>query len=303
MSADPFSDVLRLTEARSVMTGGFSAGGRWALRIPRPDQITIAAIAKGSCLLRLDGHKTALRIEEGDVGLLSGTSGFVIGSDLEGPITEVAVRDKRGRVEQISARSETTVLVGRVSLHPSSAALLTDVLPPRIHIKASSPRAPSLRWLVEELFAEAVSPVPGTGVASEKLAELLFVQILRAHVASTKTLPASWMRATTDDRIVRALKLVHDAPGRAWSVDELARAAAMSRTRFAVRFKAVAGIAPLEYLTEWRMQLARQRLRDGDSSIAELASTLGYASESAFSNAFKRVVGTAPRNYRNEARA
>ncbi|MFT3694026.1 MAG: AraC family transcriptional regulator [Kofleriaceae bacterium] len=303
MSADPFSDVLRLTEAKSVMTGGFTAGGKWALHIPRPDVITIAAIAKGSCLLRLDGHKTAIRVDEGDVGLLSGDSGFVIGSDLTAPIHEVEATDKRGRIDQINRGGETTVLVGRVSLQPSSAALVMDVLPSRIHIKASSPRAASLRWLIEELLAEATSPVPGTGVASEKLAELLFVQILRAHVASTKTLPASWMRATTDERISRALKLVHETPGRSWSVDQLAKAAAMSRTRFAVRFKAVAGTAPLEYLTEWRMHLARQRLREADSSIGELASELGYASESAFSNAFKRIVGKAPRMYRASVRA
>ncbi len=304
MSTDPFSDVLRLTEAKSVMAGGFAVGGTWGLRIPKPNLIVFAAIAKGSCWLRLDSQpKKPLQLHEGDVGLLDGSTRFFIGSSLDAPALDVEPSDMGGRVEEISANPDTVVLIGRVSMHPSSAALLTDVLPPRVHIRASSPKAAGLRWLVEQLLEEQRTKLPGTSVASEKLAELLFVQILRAHVANGSALPAGWLRATGDERIMRALRSIHEEPGRAWNLDDLAKAAAMSRTRFAVQFKAVAGIAPLAYLGEWRMRLAQKSLREDATSINELARSLGYSSESAFSNAFKRITGSAPRVYRTTERA
>ena len=295
--SDPLSDVLRMTEAHSVMAGGFAIAGTWGFKIPRPNLIVFSAIAKGSCWLRLDGHKSALHLQEGDVGLLDGTRGFRIGSSPDAPTEEVEATDMGGHIEELSPHPDCVVLIGRVSLHPASAALLMDVLPPRIHVRASSPNAAGPRWLIEQLLVEQRAKLPGTGVASERLAELLFIQILRAHVGSGSLTPG-WLRATSDERIVRALSAIHAAPGRAWTLEELAKAAAMSRTRFAVHFKAVAGVAPLAYLGAWRMRLAQKHLREDTTSVAQLARSLGYASESAFSSAFKRITGMPPRSYR-----
>jgi AraC-like DNA-binding protein len=130
----------------------------------------------------------------------------------------------------------------------------------------------------------------------------MFVQILRAHLQSSDPLAAGWLRAVADKRIAPALRLMHAEPGRAWKLGQLAKTAAMSRTAFAVHFKAVAGVAPLTYLTHWRMRLAERALREENVSVSVLARSLGYASDSAFSNAFKRVVGSAPRLYRGAAR-
>jgi AraC-like DNA-binding protein len=96
---------------------------------------------------------------------------------------------------------------------------------------------------------------------------------------------------------------MHGDPGRSWRPDELAKVAAMSRTTFALHFKTVAGVAPLAYLTEWRMRLAERALREENGPVAALARSLGYTSESAFSNAFKRVTGSAPKRYRTAVRA
>jgi len=95
---------------------------------------------------------------------------------------------------------------------------------------------------------------------------------------------------------------MHGDPARSWQLNELAKAVAMSRTTFAVHFRTVAGIAPLTYLAEWRMRLAQRALRDEETSVAALARSLGYGSESAFSNAFKRIVGRSPKAYRSAAR-
>jgi AraC-like DNA-binding protein len=300
MSIDPLSDVLRLTEARSVVSGGYAIGGTWGFRSAAPGVVVFAAIAHGSCWIRIEGTKQATKLEAGDVGLLSGRDGWFIGSSPAAPALDISAHDKeRGGFVDLGPSRDCVVLFGRVSLHPSSAALLTDVLPPSVHVRASSPRAPPLRWLIEALLAEQVSATPGADVASEKLAELLFVQILRADFDAAM-LPPGWLRVVRDERLGRALRSMHDDPARAWTLDELAKAAAMSRTRFAVAFKSTAGVAPLAYLTEWRMRLAQRALLREGATIRQLAESLGYASESAFSSAFKRVVGVAPGTYREE---
>ncbi|NUP07470.1 MAG: AraC family transcriptional regulator [Polyangiaceae bacterium] len=298
---DPLSDVLRLTDAESVMSGGFAAGGRWALRFPPPKKIKFFALTRGTCLLRVDGEKNAATFEPGDVFLATGRKGFVFASS---PGTEP--RDARRVFARdtfvtIGDGADHVFIAGHVSLNPSNGALLTDVLPPTIHVRAASPQAAMLHWIVEHIVHERGSSEPGSAVVSAQLAQLLFVQIVRAHLADA-SLPPGWLRAVADVRIAPAMRLMHAEPAREWTVEELAKAAAMSRTTFADRFKSVAGVAPLTYLTQWRMHLAQRRLRDHDESILELAESLGYASESSFSNAFKRVIGIAPRNYRLAAR-
>jgi AraC-like DNA-binding protein len=122
---------------------------------------------------------------------------------------------------------------------------------------------------------------------------------LRAHFDTAEPLAAGWLRAVTDKRLAPALRLMHGDPGRSWQLEELAKAAAMSRATFALYFKSVAGIAPMSYLTEWRMRLAEQALRENRMHIGDIGRSLGYMSESAFSNAFKRVTGRSPMHFKN----
>lgn len=306
MSDDPLSDVLRLAEASSVVSGGFIAGGVWALRFPPPNRLKFSAVARGTCWLRVDGVEPAVLLQEGDVVVLDGRRGFVVANDLATPTQDAyrVLATKRDGFAEVGngARGECVILSGMMALNPASGALLTDVLPDIVHVRAVSPRAAPLRWIVEQILEERSSSQPGAAVASTQLAQLLFVQVLRAHAASAGTLPSSWLRAISDERLAPALRLMHGEPRRTWTLDELARATAMSRTTFATRFKAVAGVAPLAYLAQWRMRLAQHSLRQDDSSIAEIGANLGYTSESAFSNAFKRVTGAAPRDYRSVAR-
>ena len=301
MQSDPFSDLLRLTRARLVGTGGFAVRGTWGFRVAAPRQIVLAAVAHGSCWLRLE-HHAPMRLEHGDVGLLSGRSSIVTANAPSGPTIDVPLVDKGGRVERMSDTPDCILLAGRIALDRANEALLSGVLPPYILVRASSPRAAGLRALVEQLLDEQTSALPGSRVASEKIAELLFIQVLRAHVATSDGLPPGWLAAVTDRRVIRALRLMHDEPGRGWTVDALATAAGMSRTRFAIHFRAVAGVTPLAYLGAWRMRLAQRVLLEEDAPVRVLAETLGYGSESAFSHAFKRITGLTPRDYRVTAR-
>jgi AraC-like DNA-binding protein len=194
-------------------------------------------------------------------------------------------------------------LGGHVQLDPTSHELLADALPPWIHIRAELPQAAAFGWLLKQLVQEHASNLPGSKLASEQLAQLLFIQILRVHLATSESLPTGWLRALADPRIAPALRSIHREPSHSWGLEELARTAAMSRTMFAVRFKEVAGVAPLAYLAAWRMRLAMRALREEEVPVAMLARSLGYTSESAFSNAFKRMIGTSPKQYRSAARS
>jgi AraC-like DNA-binding protein len=305
MTSDPFSDILKLTNAETIVSGGFTAGGSWAIRFPAPNKIKFFALVKGNCWLRIDSHESPIRVEEGDVFLLSAQRSFVLASDLA-----VVPVDATGlftgtvyRTAKLGHGEDCIQIGGHVRLDQSSGGLLADVLPPLIHVKAATPHATVLRWLLDQLVREPVAELPGAALASEQLAQLLFVHILRVHVETSGLLARGWLRAVADQRLAPTLRLMHAEPGRAWQLEELAKAAAMSRTTFAHHFKTAAGVPPLTYLTEWRMRLAERALREENTPVSILAGQLGYTSESAFSNAFKRVTGNAPKRYRTASRA
>jgi AraC-like DNA-binding protein len=305
MSSDPFSDILKFTRAATLVTGGFTAGGSWAIRFPRPDKIKFFAVVKGTCWVRIEGEAKPGQVGPGDVGLLASPRTVVLSSDphLE-PIDAMGVfRGSGAKTAHLGSGEDFSYLGGHVSLDPTSQQLLADALPPWIHVPAGAPQATAFHWLLEQLVLEGSSNLPGSALASEQLAQLLFIQILRAHVNTSRTLPVGWLRALADPRIAPALRSMHKDPSHPWGLEELAKAAAMSRTTFAESFKAAAGVAPLGYLTAWRMRLAERALREDDTPVAELARSLGYTSESAFSNAFKRVTGSAPNRYRAAARS
>ncbi|MEO7715708.1 MAG: AraC family transcriptional regulator [Capsulimonas sp.] len=304
MIVDPFSDILKLTNAQTVVSGGFTAGGLWAMRFPPPDKMKFFALVKGSCWLSIDGNEAPVRIEAGDMFLVSAQRSFVLAADLTlEPLDAVTVfAGKKSRIAQVGDGDDCVQIGCHVRLDPASRRLLADVLPPLIHVRASSPQAAVLQWLLDQLVLEQAEELPGANVASAQLAQLMFVQLLRAYLADSESLPLGWLKALSDPEIAPVLRLMHGDPGKAWGLEELARAAAMSRTTFAVRFKSVAGVPPLTYLLNWRMRLAEHALREEDTTISDLGMSLGYTSESAFSNAFKRVMGSAPKRYRDAVR-
>jgi len=304
MNTDSFSDILKFANTQSVVSGGLTAGGRWAIRFRPPGKIKFFAIVKGNCWLRIDGEEVPVRVESGDVLLVSQRP-IVLADDLAViPVDATTLfAGNPNTIAKLGDGSDFFLLGGHVQLDPTSGGFLADVLPPLIHVKAASPQATVLQWLLDQLVRERAAELPGASLASAQLAQLMFVQILRAHLETSGPLAAGWLRALGDQRIAPALRLMHSDPGRSWQLEELAKAAAMSRTTFALHFKTVAGVAPLTYLTEWRMRLAERALREENVPVAVLARSLGYTSESAFSNAFKRVTGKAPKRYRTAVRA
>jgi AraC-like DNA-binding protein len=303
MLNDPFSDLLQLISARSVLSGGLVAGGSWAIAFPAADTVKFWGVLKGGCWLVMEGEAAPIRVEDGDVFLLSAPRSHVLASDLNATPVDLdqVLQGRVGTIVQHGSGDDFFMIGGKVELQADNGPLLRDALPPLIHVRAGSASTQTLRWLLEQLVQEREELRPGAAVASAQLAHLMFIQILRAHFESGVGLAGS-LRALGDKRLAPALRLMHDDPGRTWQLGELAKAAAMSRATFAAYFKTIAGIAPMAYLTQWRMRLAERVLREEQTSVIVLAQSLGYTSQSAFSNAFKRVTGCSPLHYRGRVK-
>ena len=149
-----------------------------------------------------------------------------------------------------------------------------------------------------EIIALVDAATPGSQLMLGRLMEMLFVEVLRRHIARLPSGSQGWFAAINDPIVGRALQLVHADPGRRWTADSLAREAGSSRTVLAERFNALLGRPPIDYVTSWRIQLAAERLRGTEAGIGKIAADVGYESEAAFNRAFKRVTGITPGRWR-----
>jgi AraC-like DNA-binding protein len=302
MPSEPLSEMLKLLDAQSVLTGALVAGGAWSIRFPAPEKIKFWGIVKGHCWLQTGDEEAAIRLQTGDVLLMLPSAPMMLASDLG--VAGVTLGDVLSRqvdeVSRIGDGDDFMMIGGTVVLDPNGHRLLFNALPPMIHIDGGASAAEPLRWILDQLIWEHANRLPGARAASTQLAHLMFIHILRAHLQRQGSTAPGWLRLANDRRLAPALALMHEQPGKDWRLSELAKAAGMSRATFALHFKAAAGVGPLGYLTEWRMRLAERALRREGASIAKLAESLGYASESAFSHAFKRVTGRAPKWVRGE---
>lgn len=305
MAADPLSDALALIDARCVVAGAFTAGGDWALRLRPRARLKLTAVVRGSCWLAAAGVEQPVLLREGDVAILNDREWDVLASDLAlEPLDASALFARHADgVVRIGDGTDVAVVGTHIDVDQGGEDLLLAALPPLTHVRAGADEAPVLRWLLDRLLDEMATDRPGSGFAARQHAPLVFVEVLRAYLAGAAQFPPGWLRALADYRLAPALRLMHADPGHPWHLTELARAASMSRTTFAERFRAAAGMPPLTYLHHWRMRMAKRVLREEDTTIAVLAPALGYASESAFSTAFKRTTGVAPKHYRDASRS
>jgi AraC-like DNA-binding protein len=304
MVGDQLSEVFDLVEVRGLISGGFSVRGRWVSRAAIDDPLKFFAMVCGRARLTTDGVDGPIELEPGDVAIVNDRSWLELeGGTGDGPPREI-VPSEAGpslRLDGADCGTDDVVIGGRVDLNPAGRALLLQALPPVAHVRASAASATNLRGSLDRLFDEVTGNRMGSAFAIRQYGQLLLLEVLRAYVDQAE-LPPGWLRVLTDEQLRPALRRMHAEPGKPWRLDELARAAAMSRTSFAERFRIMAGMPPLTYLNRWRMMLAQRALRHGDVRVGSLASELGYASESAFSTAFKREVGESPLRYRYRVR-
>ena len=294
---DPLSDVLSLLKPRSHVSAGFDAGGDWSVRFRGNIGIKCYAVVSGQCWLVVDDVPEPVHLQGGDCFLLPSGRPFRIASDpaLE-PVDAQAFfsRHSLGGVIRVGDGGELFLVGSRFELAGSHTSVLLSSLPPIVRIRDAADSA-ALRWSVERMMHELRHPQPGGHLIAEHLAHMMLVQALRLCLAEGAGV--GWLYALADRQMSAAIGAMHDDPARRWTLQDLAAHAGMSRSSFAQRFKEKVGQSPMDYLTRWRMLLAGDRLENSGDPVSVIALSLGYESESAFSTAFKRVMGCSPRRH------
>ncbi len=296
---DPLSDVLSLLKLRSYVSGGFEAGGDWAVAFDKPEGVKLYAVATGACWLSVDGVPEPSHIKAGDCFLLPRGRSFCLATDLDlTPVDASTIYRgvKDGGIRTFNGGGDFFCVGGHFALAGAQADVLLGMLPPIVHIHKEADKD-VLRWCLERMRDELREPRPGGFLVAQQLATLLFVQAIRLHVADGMSHGVGWLFALADRQMSAAINAMHAEPARRWTLHDLAQHAGMSRTTFALKFKETVGASPMDYLAQWRMLRAGDRLVNSGDAVSVIARSLGYESESAFSTAFKRVMGCSPRQY------
>jgi AraC-like DNA-binding protein len=307
---DPISDIFRTMHVTAFGLHRLEATAPWGLRqenqaeekgtpsskkTPPTDLAHFAMLSRGNCWLSVEGIPEPIPLTGGDCFLLAkGTSIVLRDSPRTRPRStfhEIGAKANGNVALYGGGGAPTTIVCGSLSFDHASLKPITQLLPRFILMKADQARTFALHNTVQALASEMAEQAPGSQVVATRLAEVLVIQLLRAHIASEPGRNGGWLRAVFDPQMGNALSALHDRVNAPWTVESLAAAAGMSRSAFAARFKELLGQTPLEYVTEWRMQKAMQLLEQRDKKLIDVARLVGYESDAAFSKAFKRVVG------------
>jgi AraC-like DNA-binding protein len=264
-------------------------------------------LTEGSCKVKLVDGTEVLDVAAGDLVLFPQDDRHLMGSDLHIAPLESENADCVGsatdadlmQLRHGGGGAVTRFVCGYLACSRSMCRPLFEALPRVLRIPIGDGQASALlRELLRVGVRESLASRPGAASTLAKLAELIFVEALRRYVENLPPGGKGWLAGVRDAHVGRALALLHGEPGRAWTVDELAREAALSRSALAERFAALIGEPPMQYLMRWRLALAARTLRAGGEAIARVAESSGYESETAFIRAFKREFGMPPAAWR-----
>ena len=293
---DPLSEVFSLINIRGARCTRFEASGRWSYRFPAKPAVKFGAVLAGDCWIDF-GEGQRHQLAAGDCFLLANASSYVLAND-DHVLSDDGMSAFDWAQSDVARHegNDTVLIAGTFSFEESDADLLLDSLPTFLLIPSRNASATVVRSTLAILDIEIKGTQIGAAVLTDRLVDILLVQVLRAALIQDDGDNLGWISALADPRIGRAIGLMHGNAAYPWSLETLAGSVAMSRSAFSKRFKSLVGLAPLDYLLRWRMRLARNALRRG-STVATVASEVGYSSESAFGHAFKRIYGIAPRRY------
>ncbi|WP_296987452.1 AraC family transcriptional regulator [Thalassospira sp. UBA1131] len=297
---DPLSDVLSLLRPKSYVSSGFSAGGEWAIEFNKQhDRIKCYSVVSGTAWLAVKDGPPPTCLKEGDCFVLPSGKPFILASDLSVPTVDSSTLfppPQPGGTVACNGGGDFFLVGSRFAVHGKTAPSLLRMLPEIVHIRKDSERA-ALHWSIQRMITELNERKPGSDLIAQHLAHMILVQALRIELTENSNHDLGWFSALADPGLGLAIQAIHSDPARKWSLQELSACAGMSRSIFAQRFKERVGETPIEYLTRWRMLLAVDRLENSTDPVSSIALAVGYEAESAFSTAFKRVMGASPRQY------
>lgn len=295
---DPLAQVVTLLQPTATHAKSVSGAGPWRVCRSEIGRPFFCAILDGACRLTSDGQEL-MTLQEGDFVLIPSADDFTMSSLTPSAsahivTSPIALPDGEFRVGTPDEPSDVRLLVGHCAFGSPDAALLVSLLPRLVHVRGER----RLSTLVQLVREEWRARRPGREVILSRLLEVLFIEALRSS-AGTAASPGL-LRGLADDHLAVALRRMHESPAQPWTVAQLAKEAALSRSVFFARFSRAVGAAPIEYLLAWRMALAKNLLRRKEGGIAEVAERVGYSSASTFSVAFTRHVGLPPARYARE---
>jgi AraC-like DNA-binding protein len=292
---DPLAEVVTLLQPGARFSKLVLGAGAWRVRRSDAGQPLYYVILEGTCRMSIDGHDP-IELASGDFVLIPAAYGVAMSSLVPPPpgvetLVPIALGNNEFRIGEPDRPVDLRLMVGHCSFGSPDASLLVSLLPQIVHVRGVE----RLATLVQLVRDESREQRPAREVVLSRLLEVLLIEALRSTAETTAS--PGLVRGLSDARLAAAIRVMHEHPTRAWTVAELAKEAALSRSTFFERFNRAVGVAPMEYLLTWRMALAKDLLRRNEGGIAEIAQRVGYSSASTFSVAFTRHVGRPPSHY------
>lgn len=294
-SVDALAEVLETVHVEAIQVQSLEVAGEFTCDVVEPFTVHVWLVLDGSLIANCAGER--IELAQGDA--------LAVLRDTRGP-TPTLPCSASGELATTSARYCAGVArLLRCTCHVTNSEQnpLIGALPAMVRISCGQWQkpewlVPTLGWIERELGAN----LPGAKLVIHRLVELVWIQLVRTHIASSPAATRGWLKALSDSQIGVALSLIHEQPATQFSVAGLAHSVGMSRSAFASQFTRLVGEPPLHYVARWRMLKASQLLKDHKRTLAEVALAVGYDSEAAFSKAFKRWSGQAPGYYRRDLR-
>jgi AraC-like DNA-binding protein len=302
---DVLADRLDRARARGAVFAFSTLQAPWGVDMGAALPMSIHVVVEGSAWLELADHEP-LEVTEGDLVVVASRVAHRLVHEPGGvaPSLEELARYRVPGTEGtfvVPGDGPLTLLVcGSYRFDGDLCDSLLDALPPVVHLRAAD--IERIRPLIDLLADEIAGTSPGRSTVLDRTLDVLLVQLLRIWFSKADSQAPAWFRALDHPQVGLALRLLHEEPSRKWRVDTLAREVGLSRAAFARQFTAQVGVSPLRYLTDWRMGLAAERLRDSNDSMSRIARAVGYDNEFAFSVAFRRYYGQPPSTFRRALR-
>ena len=299
--SDVLSTVLDAFRLRGSMSARIGVRSPWGYSVPESRDLGLVLVMRGRVHFEAKGVENGvLELATGDVVAMPNGDAFSLRDEPGTPLVPITDSGACSESESVAPGAQTEFIILRCELTGGCTNPVRAALPRLIHCPGSDGRVS--RWLeptVRLLAIESSASSTGRTTVLNRLAEIVFVHLIRAWLDRQQPECGGWLRAMADPQLSSALAAFHAEPGKAWTIESLASRAGMSRSAFAARFKALLGETPLDYMTTWRVQQAKSLIEAGEMPLKQVVTSLGYSSEAAFRTAFKRRVGQTPGGYRS----